>query len=1182
MATFGIVKFSLRERINTKGVRFVSFPCGSLSVVNTKSKSKIDRWAKVSNTGELMELLGPVGNKSSESKVLHLSLGISPCKYPSYTIKPPKLNNSTDEIINTVFSVDHETTKDIDDALSVSRFGRTSIIGIHITDVADTLYNRLNEDDRNTLFSFAMKRSSSTYTSDGSTPMLPPYLTYNELSLSQGNVRKSITLWVTFDNDTKNIVHSRFENCLVLNKSATSYDCFIEKHPDEYSILSHLSGFTEPTDIISWTMLMYNKHFALLDKDILLRHQCGSDMAQYSFSCDKRIHDAIGCLYTHATSPIRRYADLYNQMCWHGYSSELDLETLNVESANVSKFHRRHSVLDLSYACREKPQKVRILPDKGRSDTVRVEHGHDMYTVPRFDTFYEGELVPNTECYIWGILKNGISTLRIQTNDLENNIIPYDNSHIIEETEQVERDTCTKEDVEDILGHQLDEFQTNCYQVISNGDDLFGVAPTGSGKTGVAMTAIHNAFHNNTRAIYTSPIKSLSNEKYGDFSKKLDNRVSLLTGDIKLRCSPPGGDGASELIIMTAEILRNKLFSKVPDPDLKNVSVVIIDECHYINDTERGTVWEETFMMLPKHIKIVALSATLDKPDIFCGWLNNRRPTKLVQRFDRHVPLYFGTVEGKELKLMNNKDSKTYVWDTEHYKPSYAKLTRSLIDLDLCPAIIFCMGRKKCVMAAESITDNLVLPRRPFKPKENASDAEHDAYELELTEYNNHVVEYKRKFDSLKKKYLGKFRKQLDGIPGYEDFMTMLQKGVAYHHAAMIPILREFVEVLFREKLIMAVFATETLGCGIDMPARTVVFTELEKPNGENGRRLLRTEEFMQMAGRAGRRGRDVKGYVLYYSPKNEKVPYSTFAGLALGRPPKATSQLQITPDLVLRNYSNGYESMKNSLYSSELSNETSHVSAEYDSIVNKFEPDILQRILHLDDKLAGNGFIKLTPKQSKQVKNELKSLLGGRDIEDARHQWYLYDTIRHCTSTIDTLWYRCVDVLKHNEFVDVTGKMTRVGVIASYMSDGMPMVRAHILDKYLNMDIDTMISWLSIFAGGPSININKSMFLHPMLKDITYESVELADKYYDTKLNSTIAYIVYDWVLYRDISRILQYTDISSFGSFIKVILRVSSFIEEIKSILLGLEHYEQYNKLENYEERLFFGLVGNDSIHI
>lgn len=1191
---YGILKFSLRERICTKGVRFISYPDKVTHVVNTKSPSKIDRWAKVSDTFELIELLGPVGNMETESKIIHYSMSIKPCKYPAYTLqsstnKDIPLHNT----VYSVFSVDNTGTKDIDDAISVEYYEDNKIkIGIHITDVASVFNERLSITDKISLLDFAMKRASSTYTDVENTPMLPPYLTYNELSLSQGEVRKAITLWLEFD-DKNNLIRHEFENSYVRNEHAIDYCSFSEQLPKEFDVLSRLSQQEDPKDIIAWTMMTYNKHFAITYSNILLRHQTGDQKAQYSMAQYQLKHEHTGCLYTHATSPIRRYADLYNQMCWHSMNDdvELDLCILNDGSLNVKSFQKRHAIMDLSYTCRVSAQKAFIQSSK--EDAVKVICNNTSYIVPRYDSFYEGELIPGVECWIWGILKNGVSTLRIKSsNDYDVDVFRNEDVDIDDEENHDEKENFPKfekEDVETLLGHPLDTFQTNCYEVISSGDDVFGAAPTGSGKTGVAMTAIYKAFHNNKRAIYTSPIKSLSNEKYSDFRTKLDGRVSLLTGDIKLRCSPPGGDGASELIVMTAEILRNKLCSNIADPDLTDVSVVIIDECHYINDTERGTVWEETFMLLPKNIQIVALSATLDKPEKFCSWLSQRRPTKLVQRFDRHVPLYFGNIrtptkkaKDDELVIMDNKDSKTYVWNTENDKPSVAKLTRSLMQLELCPAIIFCMGRKRCITHAESISDNLILPTRPFKPKESACCEEHDAYEIELKEYNSVVVEHKRKFDTLQKKYLGRFRKQLESVAGYDDFITLLQKGVAYHHAAMIPVLREFVEILFREKLIMVVFATETLGCGIDMPARTVVFTELDKPCGDSTRRMLRTEEFMQMAGRAGRRGRDIKGYVLYYSCNNVKIPYSTFATLALGKPPQATSQLQITPDLVLRNYSKGLESIDKSLFSKELAEEERCSLEEYEKVAHKIDNMDLERIIELEQKIAGTGFIKLNPKQLKTAKSEMKKCLGDSTIEEAREQWKLYNTLRNCKTTINTLWSRCVETLYENEFIDSENNMTRRGIIASHMCDGLPMVRAHILDCInCNIDIELLASWLSIFAGGHSFKAH-NLKIPAELNDMIKQSQEGAEYYYGEILDASVAYLMYDWMTHKDVSRILQCTSLSSFGSFIKVVLRVASFIEETKTILLGLEKYEEYNKLENYEERLFSGMVGNDSIYV
>jgi hypothetical protein len=276
---------------------------------------------------------------------------------------------------------------------------------------------------------------------------------------------------------------------------------------------------------------------------------------------------------------------------------------------------------------------------------------------------------------------------------------------------------------------------------------------------------------------------------------------------------------------------------------------------------------------------------------------------------------------------------------------------------------------------------------------------------------------------------------------------------------------------------------------------------------------------------------------------------------------------------------------MRKSLYSAELLSEMDATTKEYDEMSNKLPTDTLERIIKLDQKLAGTGFIKLTPKQTKQAKNEMRTLLGSSaDIDQARKQYDLYYQIQHCTSTINTLWNRCMSTLQARHFLDESGEMTRMGVASSHMCDGMPMVRARVLDamNFSHFNIECLASWLAVFAGGAAFELYNPPQLPKMLEDMLTHSVELAEDYYNEKLHTNIAYLMYDWMIHRDISRILQYTDIASFGSFIKVVLRVSSFIEEVKTILLGLEYFEEYNKLENYEERLFFGLVGNDSIHV
>ena len=1180
MFKYGILRFSKREIIGKNGILFTEFPDRSSHVVNTKTKSNVDRWAKVNETYELLEILGPVGNRAVESEVLHRNYGIKPTKYPSYVFNK---SNDAPDVIHEVFSVDNPGTKDIDDALSMEINGNKITLGIHISDVAFTMFNHV--ENPNELLEFVKSKATSTYTDIENTTMFPPRLTLEELSLSQNKIRRSITLWLEYIDGQ--FVGNHFETCYVKNIYAIDYSQFREKFPIEYNVLSKLSSQTDPAEIIAWTMLIYNKTFAKSFENILLRSKEEGGFAQYSLSDLKKVHNDIGTIYCHSTSPIRRYSDLYNQIAFHKYElPEIEINSLNETTTNVKLFQHRHAILDLSHSCMSEPIKVEIV-ESTSLDFVLVKCKDKAYTIPRYDSYYDGDITIGA-CFMWGIVKNGLSTLRIQTK--LTNFAASETTDVSQQAFEVLNDcNFTKEDIEEVLGHPLDQFQTQAFEIIKNGEDLFAAAPTGSGKTAVAMTAILKAFRRGKRAIFTSPIKALSNEKYCDFLTKLDGRVSLLTGDIKVRCTQSGGDSQSELIIMTAEILRNKLLYDKIDDDLIDVEVVVIDEAHYINDSERGCCWEELIMSLPKNIQLICLSATLDKPQEFCNWLSQRRPCKLVQRFDRHVPLYFGSViserHNDRLHLMDDiSDSKQYTWNQTTINQSVSKLCVSLISFDLCPAIVFAMSKKKCVKFAEAITDNLVLGKRPIKPKPGTSEEEISAHDIELAEHSKKVIDYKNNFNALKNKYLGKYRKQLENIPEYNDWIELLQRGVAYHHSGMIPLLREFVEVLFRNKLIMVVFATETLACGIDMPARTVVFTEVEKPSGNDQRRTLKTEEFMQMAGRAGRRGRDVKGFVLYYSLKNQKIPYSTFHKLALGRPPKATSQLKVDPDVVLRHLNKGYTSMHSSLLFSELKCEENVALKTYEQITNKIDDESLDRIFELDSNLRGDGFIKLNPKQTKKAKNELKGLLNGKTIEEARSQIEIRNQL-YGSSYIDTMWNNGLYFLQCHKFIGDDYKMFRKGFIASQMCDGMPLVRGEILEKIINdsSDIKILISWLSLFTQGA--NFEETDLNIPIdLKHLIDQSKIFAETYYDVDLNQNVCYLVYDWLIYKDLSRILGFIQLSELGTFVKVILRTASFIEETMKIFLGMECYENYNLLENYQELLFCvdGIVSNNSIYV
>jgi superfamily II RNA helicase len=1203
---FGILEYTRRETIGEKGVRFRSICNNHCFPVNTNVKSFTNRWAKVDPiTHELMEILGVVGNYTTESDVLKRWCDILPCKYPSYHV----INNAELPLENSidVFTVDNPYTLDMDDAISIHTNDDGSVtLGVHITDVASFILENMNHFDREVIMEWIKKRGSSAYFADQSCPMFPSNLAHNSLSLIPHTNRKAISLWLTFG--VNNILQShKWSTSIVKNTHKLSYSEFSTVKPHEYDTLSSLSQSNDPHDMIAWTMTTYNKQFAkdfLFEKGVL-RTKDTDTFAQYVFRNNdtQQTHcDMENVEYTHSTSPIRRFVDIYNQMVFHKHELfDFDMCELNSRNKTVATFHKQHAILELSHSTRNDPVIVKII--NTMVDKVDIEFDGKRFRVPRYDTFYEGSFDGSCTVELWGIMKNGRSTLRLrdpyQTSVVSNTCIPDSICEIpVESDIELKKDT-----LEECMGYPLDAFQEGCLEVINKKYDLFGTAPTGSGKTTVAMMGILKAFHSGNRAIFSSPIKALSNEKYADMKKRLNGRVSLLTGDMKVRCAPSGGDGAPELLIMTAEILRNKL-NVENDPDLLNVSTVVIDECHYINDSERGPVWEETLLLLPKHVQVIALSATLSAPEEFCKWMSTRRDTRCVQHHERHVPLYLGSMINSKFSEITNtskiKEGSGVASDKYHWKhaskesDSPVQLVKQLIQNDMCPAIVFCMSRKRCVQMAECFTESLMVSKRPYKRAE-LSGFELTEYEAQTEDWNYEVLNHKRRFQILVKKYLGAWRAQLERIPEYDSFIEMLYKGIAYHHSGMIPVLREFVEVLFREKMIVAVFATESLGVGIDMPARTAVFTQLNKPTGaEYGLRNLYTHEFMQMAGRAGRRGKDVKGYVVYYPypPGKGGISYAEFKTMVMGNPPKAESQLQITPEFVIRNYNKGFQHMHGSLLGYGIDKEIDAKTHMFDD--KEKDRDIVLRVGELNQQMngantyGGNMFISLNKKQLKTVKTELKNLLTklNMTLEDVLPLYDHYNNMECMSNYMYNEWNNVVCGLTRMRFIE-SEKLTVLGKTAAVMCDGMPLVRAYVVvsDMLHTLSMEEIIAWLGLFAW--SVRDTEEDHSHNFttgMVSLIHNTCQYTKNIYDIEIKNAFykTSVIYEWVTTKNVESTIQYTGLAEFGNFVKTMLRISSFVEEIRTILLGLEKYELYNRFDNHEERIFYGIVSNASIYI
>lgn len=443
---------------------------------------------------------------------------------------------------------------------------------------------------------------------------------------------------------------------------------------------------------------------------------------------------------------------------------------------------------------------------------------------------------------------------------------------------------------------ELDTFQKQAILHLENHESVFVAAHTSAGKTVIAEYAIASSLRHLTRTIYTSPIKALSNQKFRDFKQTFED-VGLITGDIQL-------NQTASCLIMTTEILRSMLYNG--SDVIRDLEWVIFDEVHYINDAERGVVWEEVLIMLPQTVNIILLSATVPNTLEFAAWIGKIKKRKLyvINTLKRPVPLEHFLYTGNSSKTSNELfllvDSKGSFQDVGYNKAVAAKKARatklsenygskgprtavsakqdkniwlSVIEMlrrkEKLPAVAFTFSRKKIDGNAATLTT------------------------IDLTsssEKNEIHIFYQKCISRLK----GTDRK----LPQVQQMQELLKRGVGIHHSGVLPILKEVVEMLFQKGLLKILFATETFAMGVNMPARTVLFDSISKHDGTNYRNLL-PGEYIQMAGRAGRRGLDTTGTVIILC-KADVTDKSDLHRMLLGKPTKLESQFRLTYTMIL------------------------------------------------------------------------------------------------------------------------------------------------------------------------------------------------------------------------------------------------------------------------------------------
>lgn len=512
----------------------------------------------------------------------------------------------------------------------------------------------------------------------------------------------------------------------------------------------------------------------------------------------------------------------------------------------------------------------------------------------------------------------------------------------------------------------LDYFQKYSVVRLLNGHNVLITVPTSSGKTVIAEFGIFMGLKKQQKIIYTSPIKTLSNQKFSEFKDKFGSEsVGIITGDVKFNPEAP-------CLIVTTEILREYLLKC--DPIIDSVGVVIFDEVHYINNDDRGHVWEQCLMMLPANIKLIMLSATISHPELFAKWIGDikKNPISLMVHTKRPVPLNHYLLSDSKLLLY----SDGHTFHTQLYQNFYQEfkpvlnekstingLVNYLNVNDLCPALMFTFSRSKCEQLAESLMCCF-----------------HESEKQCIIDKEIDMLLHRYQYD----------HKTIKLIPQVQNIRRLAIKGICYHHSGLLPFCKEIVEILFGKGYIKVMFVTETFSVGINMPTRTVVFTDLTK-NTNGHHRSLYTDEYFQMAGRAGRRGLDTKGTVIYYPIRRITSPID-IRRMVDGQPMSIKSRYQHNYLTILQQLSNNipYESIQNSYHFQEIERLMSQIQLDLVATQNQqaevkrqlcesIDPDKQQLLIKWatvsmepdEPQVIGDFTIKPDQKMIKKLKQE-------------------------------------------------------------------------------------------------------------------------------------------------------------------------------------------------------------------
>lgn len=784
--------------------------------------------------------------------------------------------------------------------------------------------------------------------------------------------------------------------------------------------------------------------------------------------------------------------------------------------------------------------------------------------------------------------------------------------------------------------YPLDPFQQHAVKAIHKGENVLVTAKTGSGKTLVGEYLIHHCLKKGGRVFYTTPIKSLSNQKFHDL-KSMFPSVGIMTGDIKYKPD-------AQIVIMTTEILRNLLYKQgsvtasiglTASISLDGLAGVVFDEVHYINDKERGKVWEETMILLDRTVQQVLLSATIDRPELFASWLGELKqvPIHLISTTYRIVPLNHQIFLGQHPRvIMDNKeifnDAAYKEWLDWRFKKVKAKeqhqravagrraggyqdpvikdadaglpafpqqmndCVKYLHTHDLLPAIFFVFSRAGCERFANMVEGSLI--------------------DSSATAAITHIWNF----------HLHRYKDILEHLPQAHALLALVKRGIAYHHSGILPILREMIEILFGKGLLKVLFATETFAVGINMPTKTVVFLDVKKYS-DDGLRLLRTDEYTQMAGRAGRRGMDSVGHV-FYLPQRDPVELGEMKSMLTGKKSAITSRMEFDYDFILKTLHSGnkrwmdiigksywYQQREAEKAGIRVEIRTLHTKIEAAGLAPVYREGCAERI-RLEEcmKISVNAARKAAQREYDSLKNKqigpawAKAEIAYKDIL----RWE--GEIRSLDENLRALEEIGEDMLGPNlQLLHMWGflegdehALTKLGILATEINEGHPILMSKAFLDGLCHEFDhaSIGAFLAAFMNeGKKDNDSapnpNNLAIPDDVKAALWEMDAIAGKYQAEedknsatihsndfwRLDTTWIEPVYRWIEGEDAAVICRDYEIYE-GNLMRSLLKVANMVEEWTNCAVFCQETEMLAKLEGLKEKIIRGIARPESLYL